>query len=152
MIYDLLHSTGQDLQLPIGIGHKRTSRSHTYLIPPYSHTKATATGSPYTFLIVRRFFYVPQKLSTFNELWDGTSSLASLSQMTRKMKCTRAALSPQLFKDPECWSGRSLTTSRELTTSRVTARCTTKWATVVVMRIKLCVVVVVCLIFLKTGE
>ena len=29
MIYDLLHSTGQDLQLPRGKGHKRTSRSHT---------------------------------------------------------------------------------------------------------------------------
>ena len=34
----------------------------------------------------------------------------------------KGALSPQLFKDPGCWSGRSL----ELTTSRVTAPCTTK--------------------------
>ena len=25
-----------------------------------------------------------------------------------QMKITKAALSPQLFKDPECWSGRSL--------------------------------------------
>ena len=29
MIYDLLHFTGQDLQLPRGKGHKRTSTSHT---------------------------------------------------------------------------------------------------------------------------
>jgi len=29
MFYDLLHSTGQNLQLPRGKGHKRTSRSHT---------------------------------------------------------------------------------------------------------------------------
>ena len=35
------------------------------------------------------------------------------------MKIQRQHFSPQLFKDPECWSGRSL----ELTTSRVTARC-----------------------------
>ena len=41
------------------------------------------------------------------------------------MKLQRQHFSPQLFKDPECWSGRSL----ELTTSRVSAQCTTKWAT-----------------------
>ena len=41
------------------------------------------------------------------------------------MKLQRQHFSPQSFKDPEWWSGRSL----ELTTSRVTARCTTKWAT-----------------------
>ena len=34
------------------------------------------------------------------------------------MKLQRQHFSPQLFKDPECWSGRSL----ELSTSRVTAQ------------------------------
>ena len=41
------------------------------------------------------------------------------------MKLQRQHFSPQLFKDPECWSGRSF----ELTTSHVSAHCTTKWAT-----------------------
>ena len=65
IIYDLLHSTGQDLQLPRGKGHKRTSRSHTK-VPHLTHRPihvrktATAQGSPYSFRIVRGFFYVPQ--------------------------------------------------------------------------------------------
>ena len=48
MIYDLLHSTGQDLQLPRGKGHKRTSRSYTKV--PHTHlplpirTQKTATA------------------------------------------------------------------------------------------------------------
>ena len=32
MIYDLLHFTGQEIQLPRGKGHKRTSRSHTKVL------------------------------------------------------------------------------------------------------------------------
>ena len=44
-------------------------------------------------------------------LWDGTSGLSSLSEKTRESNHLhkKAALSPQLFKDPECWSGRSWT-------------------------------------------
>ena len=34
---------------------------------------------------------------------------------------TKAALSPQLFKDPECWSGQSF----DLTTSHTVVRCST---------------------------
>ena len=46
-------------------------------------------------------------------LWDGAYGLSSLSEKTRKSNrlqnvFTKAALSPQLFKDPECWSGRDL--------------------------------------------
>ena len=37
-------------------------------------------------------------------LGDGAYGLSSLSEKT----ITKAALSPQLFKDPECWSGRGL--------------------------------------------
>ena len=45
-------------------------------------------------------------------LWDGAYGLSSLSEKTRKSPfadvITKAALSPQLFKDPEFWSGRGL--------------------------------------------
>ena len=122
MIYYIL--LGRTYSSPEGKGTRgfqRPIRRCPTSPPPIPILKtATATGSPYTFRIVRRFFYVPQKLSTFKELWDGTSSSASLSQMTRTsnhllMKCTRAALSPQLFKDPEGWSGRSLGVSESRT-------------------------------------
>ena len=61
----LLHSTGQDLQLPRGKGHERTSRSYTkvpHLIHPPIRIRKTVTapGSPYSFRIVHGFFYVPQ--------------------------------------------------------------------------------------------
>ena len=48
------------------------------------------------------FFNVPQNLY-IQGLWDGAYVLSSLSEKTRK-----AALSPQLFKNPECWSGQDL--------------------------------------------
>ena len=51
--------------------------------------------------------YIPYSLSPTS----GAYSLSSLSEKTRKsnrlqMSLQRAALSPQLFKDPDCWSGR----------------------------------------------
>ena len=56
---------GRILQLPRGKGHKRTSRSYSK-VPHLTHPPirirkaATAAGSPYSFRIVREFFYVPQ--------------------------------------------------------------------------------------------
>ena len=47
-------------------------------------------------------------------LWDGAYGLSSLCEKTRKSNrlqidvITKAALSPQLFKDPVCRSGRGL--------------------------------------------
>ena len=112
VLMDLLHSTGQDLQL--------------------RNEGAKIRRCPITLLFSKSAWVLlhPAELSTFKELWDGTSGLSSLSEKTRKsnhlqMKLQKQHFSPQLFKDPECWSGRSL----ELTTSRITARCTTKWAT-----------------------
>ena len=64
-LFDLLHSTGQDLQLPRGKGHRRISRFHTKM-PHHSQPSirirktATASGSPYSFRIVRGCFYVSQ--------------------------------------------------------------------------------------------
>ena len=54
IFFYLLHSTGQDLQLPRGKGHKMTSRSHTKVPllthppPPLIHVRKTATalGTP----------------------------------------------------------------------------------------------------------
>ena len=119
--------TGQDL-LPRGKGHNRTSRSLTRCPTsptPHSHTKDTGIT-----LLLYEQCVGPTELSTLKDLGDGTSGLTSLSETTRKsnhmqMKLQRQHFSPQLFKDPECWSGRSL----ELTTSRVSARCTTKCTT-----------------------
>ena len=59
---------GRILQPPRGKGHKRTSRSYskvphlTHLTHPPIRIRKTATapGSPYSFRIVRGFFYVPQ--------------------------------------------------------------------------------------------
>ena len=91
MIYDLLHSTGQDLQLPRGKGHKRTSRSYTK-VPhlthpplPNSHTKDShSTGITLLFSNSGWVLLRPTELSTFKELSDGTSSLSSLSEKSRK--------------------------------------------------------------------
>ena len=96
----------------------------------YEYEKtATAPGSPYSFRIVRGFFYVPQNYQHSRNCETGPPTYRTyprrLESLTIWRYITKAALSPQLFKDPECWSGRNL----ELTTSRVTARCTTKWAT-----------------------
>ena len=46
-------------------------------------------------------------------LWDGTYAFSSLSEKTGKSNCLqdvtkKTALSSQLLKDPECWSGRGL--------------------------------------------
>ena len=46
-------------------------------------------------------------------LWDGAYGLSSLSEKTRKsnrlqMSLKQAALSPQLFKETKCGSGRDL--------------------------------------------
>ena len=68
MIYDLLHSTGQDLQLPRGKGTRglqgpirRCLTSPTHPPSPIRIRKtATAPGSPYSFRIVGGFYYVPQ--------------------------------------------------------------------------------------------
>ena len=129
MIYYIL--LGRILQLPRGKGHKRTSRSYSK-VPHLTHPPiriqktATAPGSPYSFRIVRGFFYVPQNYQHSRNCETGPPTYRPyprrLESLTICRYITKAAVSPQLFKDPECWSGRNL----ELTTSRVTARCTTK--------------------------
>ena len=51
------------------------------------------------------------KNKSLKVLWDGIYGFSSLSEKTRKSFAdviTKAALSSQLFKDPECWSGRGL--------------------------------------------
>ena len=102
LIYDLLHSTGQDLQLPRGKGHKRTSRSqmkvphltHT----PHSHTKDShSTGITLLFSNSAWVLLRPVELSTFKELWDGTSGLLSLSEKTRKSNHLEMKLQRQNF-------------------------------------------------------
>ena len=90
--FDLLHSAGQDLQLSRGKGHMWTSRSHAKVPhlthsppPPHSHTKDShSTGITLLFSNSAWVLLRPIELSTFKELWDGTSGLSSLSEKTRK--------------------------------------------------------------------
>ena len=106
----------RELQGPI----QRCPTSPTPPPPPIRIRKtATAPGSPYSFRIVRGFFYVPQNYKNSRNCETGPPTYRTYP---RSLESPTTALSPQLFKDPECWFGRSL----ELTTSRVTARCTTK--------------------------
>ena len=55
--------------------------------------------------------FTSHKNKSLKVLWDGIYGFSSLSEKTRKSFAdviTKAALSSQLFKDPECWSGRGL--------------------------------------------
>ena len=61
LIYDLLHFTGQDFTAA-----QRERAQEDFKVPHLTHPPirirktATAPGSPYSFRIVRGFFYVPQ--------------------------------------------------------------------------------------------
>ena len=118
-LFYLVHSTGQNL-LPRGKGHNRTSRSLAKCptsLTPHLHTKDShSTGI--TFNVT--------ELSTFKELWDGTSS--SLSEKTRKSNHLQMKLQRQHFLLRYLKTLSVGPVGVELTTSRVTARCTTKWA------------------------
>ena len=122
---------GRILQLPRGKGHKRTKVLFEGAPPPPPppppsiriRKTATAPGSPYSFRIVRGFFYVPQN---YQHSRNCEMAYRPYPRRLESLTITKTALSPQLFKDHECWSGRSL----ELTTSRVSARCSAKWAPV----------------------
>ena len=62
IFFYLLHSTGQNLQLPRGKGHKRTSRSHTK-VPHLTHPPFTYERQPQHRdhpTLYEGFFYVPQ--------------------------------------------------------------------------------------------
>jgi len=62
VLFLFLFSTGHDLQLPRGKGHRRTLKVPHLTYPPIHRRKtATAPGSPYSFCTVRGFFYVPPK-------------------------------------------------------------------------------------------
>ena len=55
--------------------------------------------------------FTSHKNKSLKVLWDGIYGFSFLSEKTRKSFAdviTKAALSSQLFKDPECWSGRGL--------------------------------------------
>ena len=57
--------------------------------------------------------FTSHKNKSVKALWDGTYGFSSLSEKTSMSNhiadvITMAALSSQLFKDHECWSGRGL--------------------------------------------
>ena len=100
MIYYIL--LGRILQLPRGKGHKRTSRSYSKVPhltpPPHSHTKDShSTGITLLFSNSAWVLLRPTELSTFKELWDGTSDLSSLSEKTRKSNHLQMKLQRQHF-------------------------------------------------------
>ena len=72
---------------------------------------------PYSLRRVCGFFNVPQIYYICKGLWDEAYGLLSLSEKTRRsnrlqMLLQKAAFSPPLFKNPECWSGRGLNPRR----------------------------------------
>ena len=73
----------------------------------------TGVYVPYSFRKVVWVLLRPQEPNIkVKLLWDGTQGFLSLSEKTRKSikpfvdVITKAALSSQLFIDPECWSGQ----------------------------------------------
>ena len=99
---DLLHFTGQDFT---AAQRERAQEDFKVLFKgaPPSPTSpirirktATAPGSPYSFRIVRGFFYVPQNYHHSRNC-DGTSDLPSLSKKTRKSNHLQMKLQRQHF-------------------------------------------------------
>ena len=130
--YDLLHFTGQDFT---AVQRERAQEDFKVLFkgapphpPSHSHTKDShSTGITLLFSNSAWVLLRPTELSTFKELWDGTSDLSSLSEKTRKSNHLQMKLQRQHFLLSYL---KTLSVGPvELTTSRVTARCTTKWAT-----------------------
>ena len=82
--YDLLHFTGQDFTAA-----QRERAQGFEGAPPHpplhSHRKDShSTGITLLFLNSAWVLLRPTELSTFKELWNGTSNLSSLSEKTRK--------------------------------------------------------------------
>ena len=98
MIYYIL--LGRILQLPRGKGHKRTSRSKGAPPHPPSHLHTKDSHSTGITLLFSNSAWVllrPTELSTFKELWDGTSDLSSISEKTRKSNHLQMILQRQHF-------------------------------------------------------
>ena len=128
MIY-LLHFTGQDFT---AAQRERAQEDFKVLFkgvrphpPSHSHTKDShSTGITLLFSNSAWVLLRPKELSTFKELRDGTSDLSSLSEKTRKSNHLQMKLQRQHFLLSYL---KTLSVGPvELTTSRVTARCTTK--------------------------
>ena len=96
--------------------HGSHARCHPYPIPqPVEVGHTTGFYVPYSF---RTVVWLGSFMSHMNRslkvLWHETYSFLSISEKTRKSNHlqisfnTKAALSSQLFKDPECWSGWGL--------------------------------------------
>ena len=102
MIYDLLHSTGQDFT---AAQRERAQEDFKVLFkgapphpPSHSHTKDShSTGITLLFSNSAWVLLRPTELSTFKELWDGTSDLSSLSEKTRKSNHLQIILQRQHF-------------------------------------------------------
>ena len=88
----------------------------------------TGNYVPYSLRWVRGFFNIPA--SHYSEdAGDDAYGSPPLSEKTRisnhlQMSFAKAEYSPQLFKDPECWSGLGLGPE----TSRTVVRRSTNWA------------------------
>ena len=96
----------------------------------YIRKTATAPGSPYSYTNSAWVLNVPQNYQHSRNCETGPPAYRPYPRRLESQTICRwnykgSTFLLSYFKDPECWSGRSL----ELTTSRVTARCTTKWAT-----------------------
>ena len=99
---DSLHFTGQDFT---AAQRERAQEDFKVLFkgapphpPPHSHTKDShSTRITLLFLNSAWVLLRPIELSTFMELWDGTSGLSSLSEKTRKSNHLQMKLQRQNF-------------------------------------------------------
>ena len=99
---------GRILQLPRGKGHRRTLKSSKV---KHSHSKDShSTGVTLLFSNSSWVLLRPTEILTFKELWDRSSGLSSLSEMTRKSNHLEMELRRQYFilsyLMTQCWSGR----------------------------------------------
>ena len=89
-------------------------RCPTSPTPPFAYERQPQhRDHPTIIRIVRGFFNVPQSYQHSRNCETGPPAYRPYPRKTRKsnrlyMKLQRQHFSPQLFKDPECWSGRSL--------------------------------------------
>ena len=91
-------------------GLRSHARCHPYRIPqPVKFGHTTGVCDPYSFRIVMRVLLRPTRTNQWKCYETGPTLFRPYPRRLDSLTViTKAALSSHLFKDPECWCGRSL--------------------------------------------
>ena len=84
------------------------SKVHHLTHPPFTYERQPQhRDHPTLIRIVRGFFNVPQNFQHSRNCETGPPAYRSYPRKSNhlQMELQRQHFSPQLFKDPECWSG-----------------------------------------------